>query len=238
MRDQLEALRELAMLDRSFRQLDAEHEQIAGRLADLTTDVERFRALLLREKTQLADAELVRKTALEEAADLVERIGRSTSRAGAARNTRERDAATREVEVLRREREDRQTRAAEMEKALVDVRASLERHEKELGELEQALVQEEKDTAVRRAEIDTQRSANNVQRAGLTAKVRADLLRKYEGLKERKGTAVADVEAGMCHACHVSLPPQMFAKILADTSIHQCPNCQRILLLRQTASGA
>ncbi len=238
MRDQLDALRELALLDRSFRQLDSEHEQIAGRLADLTTDVERFRALLDREKAQLADAEQVRKSAIEEANDLVDRISRSTGRAAAARNTRERDAATREVEVLKREREERQARAAEIEKALVDVRASLERHEKELAELEQALVQEQAETASRREEIDAQRARNNVLRTSLTAKVRPDLLRKYEGLRERKGTAVADVEAGICRTCHVSLPPQMFAKILADANIHQCPNCQRILLLRQPASGA
>ncbi len=233
MRDQLEALRELATLDRSFRQLDAENAQIAGRLADLTTDVERFRALLLREKAQLAEAESVRKTALEDATDLGERIGKSTGRAGAARNTRERDAATKEVEVLRRERDERQARATEMEKALIEVRASLERHEVQLAELEQTLVQEEKETAVRLAELNVQHELNNGQRVGLTAKVRADLLRKYEGLRGQRGSAVAEVDRGVCHACHVSLPPQMYARILADSNIYQCPNCQRILLLRQ-----
>ena len=57
MRDQLEALEELARIDLGFRQLDVAQDEINTHLADLRSDVERIRDLLEREKVQLGETE-------------------------------------------------------------------------------------------------------------------------------------------------------------------------------------
>ena len=199
-REQLEALRDLARIDRGFRQFDAELDELRGRLEDLRADVGRIGELLEREKVQLSEVARMRTETAAEVLDLGERITRSTGRANVARNTRERDASTREVEVLRKERDDRVQRSTELEDRTADIERA-------------------------RAEI-------TASRATLTAKVRQDLLRKYEGIRSRRGTAVAEVSEGICRACHVALPPQFFAKVIGAVDVLQCPSCQRILVLR------
>jgi predicted nucleic acid-binding Zn-ribbon protein len=231
-REQLEALRDLARIDRGFRQSDAELDELRGRLEELRADVGRIGELLEREKVQLAEVERMRAEAAAEALDLSERITRSTGRANVARNARERDAATREVEVLRKERDDRVQRSSELEKGVTDVRASIARHGEDFEKLKQVLAEEEVRVAERTAEIDRTRAEITASRATLTAKVRPDLLRKYEGVRSRRGTAVAEVSDGICRACHVSLPPQFYAKVVEATDVLQCPSCQRLLVLR------
>jgi uncharacterized protein len=237
-RDQLEALQELAKIDRGFRQFDAELEELRGRLEELRADVGRIRELLDREKGQLDEVERMRGQAVVEADELGERITRSTGRANVARNTRERDAATREVEVLRKEREERSQRAGDLEKGVGDVRSSIARHEDDFKKLADALEQEEKHVATRTTEIDAQRAEIERARAEVTKKIRADVLRKYEGVRSRRGTAVADAVDGVCRGCHVSLPPQFYAKLNAASDVMQCPSCLRILLPRPAGAGA
>jgi predicted nucleic acid-binding Zn-ribbon protein len=236
-REQLEALNELAKIDRGFRQFDAELEELRGRLEDLRTDVGRIGELLEREKAQLGEVERMRAQSLTEATELGERITKSTGRANVARNTREKDAATREVEVLRKEREDRTHRAGELEKGVVDVRASIERHEEDFRKLNEALAQEDAHVAERTKEIELKRAEITEARREITAKIKPDLLRRYEGIRSRRSTAVAEVADGICRACHVSLPPQLYAKINYGREMLQCPSCQRILMMRPLGAG-
>lgn len=232
MRDQLEALSELATIDRGFRQFDAELEELRGRLDELRADVGRIRDLLDREKAQLGEVERMRAQAVVESDELGERITRSNDRANVARNTRERDAATREVEVLRKEKSDRQQRAVELEKGVGDVRASIGRHEEDFKKLADALAQEEEHVRGRSEEIEKQRALITAERAAITGRIRPDVLRKYEGVRARRAVAVAEARDGMCRGCNVALPPQFYAKLKTTSEVMQCPQCLRILIVR------
>jgi predicted nucleic acid-binding Zn-ribbon protein len=238
-RDQLEALSELAKIDRGFRQFDAELEELRGRLEELRADVGRIGELLEREKAQLADVERMRGQAVVETEELGERITRSNDRANVARNTRERDAATREVEVLRKEREERKQRAADLEKGVGEVRESITRHEDDFKKLAEALAQEEEHVTKRSGEIEVLRDEITRARADVTKRLRPDVLRKYDGVRARRGVGVAEAYEGMCYGCHVALPPQFYAKLKATGEVMQCPSCLRILIVRSTpAAGA
>lgn len=237
MRDQLDALEELAKIDLGFRQLEVERREVKGRVDELRGDVQRIRDLLEREKTQLADAEHLRTNTAREIEDLAERITRSTSRHNVAKNNREREATQRELEVLRRERDERVSKGTELETVVAQVRESIARHEGDFAKLQELLAAEEGDAEKHLAEIETRHRSLDEVRKSVAVKLRADLLRKYETIRARKGTAVAEVSGGICRACHISIPPQLFAKLHAGTDIYQCPNCQRILVLRPTGSG-
>jgi len=236
-REQLVALEELARIDLGFRQLDVERDEITSRLESLRGDVERIRDLLEREKAQLADAGQLREQTLQEINDLAERATRSSQRHNVAKNNREREATEREMQVLRREREERVAKASELEGVIKQVRESLARHETDFVQLQEVLATEETEAKVRAADIETRRLAQDEVRKGVTVRVRADLLRKYNTIRERKGTAVAEISGGVCRACNISIPPQLFAKLHAGNEIFQCPNCQRILVLRSATAG-
>lgn len=235
--DQLDALEELAKIDLGFRQLDVERTEVQEHLARLRSDVDRMRDLLEREKAQLAEAEQLRATTAQEIDDLSERIARSTHRHNVAKNTREREATARELEVLRREREERTAKVAELDAVVAQVRESLARHEADFAKLQELLASEQSEAERRLAEIDARRRTQDEARRTIAARVRPDLLRKYDTIRERKGTAVAEVTNGVCRGCHIAIPPQLFAKLHAGREIYQCPNCQRILVLRPSGSG-
>jgi hypothetical protein len=197
-----------------------------------------MRELLDREKGQLASAEQLRVSTGHEIEDIGERMTRSTQRHNVAKNNREKEATQRELEVLRREREERIAKVAELETVVKQVRESLAKHESDFAELQGVLAQDEAEVKSKLDAIEVRREAQEGLRKNTLTKIRPDILRKYTTIRDRKGTAVAEVlRDGICRACHISLAPQLFAKLHAGTDIHQCPNCQRILLLRTNTQG-
>ena len=210
-RDQLEALEELARIDLGFRQLDVAQGEIDAHLTDLRSDVERIRDLLNREKVQLTEAEQLKSSTAREIEDIAERVTRSSNRHNVAKNNRERDATSREMEVLRREREERVAKVAELDTVVKQVRESLARHEDDFAKLQTVLANEETDGTRKGQEINVRRGAQEDLRKGVLGKVRPDLLRKYNIIRDRKGTAVAEISsAGICRGCNISIPPQLF----------------------------
>jgi predicted nucleic acid-binding Zn-ribbon protein len=233
----LEALEELARIDLGYRQLDVELQEITTRLAELRGDVDRMRDLLQREKTQLAEAETLRTQTVREIEDIAERMTRSSKRQQVAKNAREIEATTRELEVLKREREERSAKAQELERVVGQVRESLARHEVDFARLQEVLAAEEGAVTEKTRQIDTRRLEQDEARKDTASKIRADILRKYNTIRERKVPAVAQVIGGICRGCHIALPPQLFQQLHAGKQLFQCPNCQRILLLRGATAG-
>ena len=237
MREQLAALAELARIDLGFRQLDVEREEALARLEDLRGDVKRMQDLLDREKARLGEAETLRVQTVGEIADISERITRSTARHNASRNTRERDATQRELEVLRREREERTARIAELETVTLQVRAEIARHEDDFSKLQVVLVQDEASTNDRLAVIAERRGEQDLLRRAVIARLRPDIVRRYESIRERKITALAEVHEGVCRACHIAIPPQLYARLHDPRELMHCPSCYRILVLRAVSPG-
>jgi len=64
----------------------------------------------------------------------------------------------------------------------------------------------------------------------LRKKVPADILRKYEQLKNAgRGVAVVAVWKEVCDGCHVSIPPQLYNELQKSKALMTCPNCSRII---------
>jgi predicted nucleic acid-binding Zn-ribbon protein len=68
------------------------------------------------------------------------------------------------------------------------------------------------------------------ERTGLRKGVPAQLLKRYEFIRERRnGTAIAPVREGVCLGCNMNILPQQFIDLQKGEEIIQCPHCQRIL---------
>lgn len=63
------------------------------------------------------------------------------------------------------------------------------------------------------------------------AELPAELLKRYEKLKEeKKGMPIAYFEGTHCSACHMEFQTGALAKIKAGPEVGECPNCHRIFL--------
>ena len=68
------------------------------------------------------------------------------------------------------------------------------------------------------------------KRASLSAGIEPEAARFYADLRERKGTAVARVEQGICRGCRISLSSAELQRIKGGALI-ECSSCGRILFL-------
>jgi predicted nucleic acid-binding Zn-ribbon protein len=68
------------------------------------------------------------------------------------------------------------------------------------------------------------------KRASLSAGIEPEAVQFYTGLRERKGTAVARVEQGICRGCRISLSSAELQRVKGGALI-ECTNCGRILFL-------
>jgi predicted nucleic acid-binding Zn-ribbon protein len=86
---------------------------------------------------------------------------------------------------------------------------------------------------VRGSEILGQIDSEKRSRAALASQLPADILARYEGLRERSpGSAVGILADGMCGACRVGLPTTKVETLLAGPDLGTCPSCGRILVVR------
>ena len=63
-----------------------------------------------------------------------------------------------------------------------------------------------------------------------------ELLKKYLTIKKQNpgGLAVVPVKDALCHGCNVNLPPKLYNELFLGDSLKFCPNCQRIIYLKDS----
>ena len=63
-----------------------------------------------------------------------------------------------------------------------------------------------------------------------------ELMKKYLIIKKQNSGALAvvPVKDALCHGCNVNLPPQLYNELFLGDSLKFCPNCQRIIYLKES----
>ena len=61
--------------------------------------------------------------------------------------------------------------------------------------------------------------------------IEKSLLKRYNTVMHRRGTAVVEVRDGVCQGCHMSLAPQLAIQVERGESIQSCRQCNRLLFV-------
>jgi len=143
----------------------------------------------------------------------------------------------REQTALLKEIEDAKKSAKENEENIVAMMVSIEQlttqitTEKNLLKGEKELVAEETNKV--RANIETINKGKKEKdglRSEQAVKIKGSVLRKYDTLRQRRnGLAVVNVVDGVCQGCFMSIPPQLFNRLLRGDELFDCPTCQRMI---------
>jgi predicted nucleic acid-binding Zn-ribbon protein len=75
----------------------------------------------------------------------------------------------------------------------------------------------------------------DLDRKNVSDLIDSQLLKTYLVIKEQHqgGLAVVPVKDAVCHGCNVNLPPQLYNELFRYNSLKFCPNCQRIIYLKE-----
>lgn len=235
MLEELAALVRISHIDSKALRVDTELREIPERLAELEEDVNRLSQLLEAELQEVQEAEKLLAQQEEEMNNQTQALSRSRAKGARATNMREHNAVERELEAIRRSLKEREEEREKLVAAIGARKGSLEKYEKEFGELKVFAEQERTKGEARLAELNEQRSTAIAGRDEWAKKVEAAVLRRYDLIRGRRGGVGACVlKAGNCSGCHVAISPQQAIRAQRAETLEQCPNCQRYLFARST----
>jgi len=227
--DQIRALEELAAVDAELKTLGDDLQQERGALDAQRKKLAGLEEKLKGDRAQLAAIEKLRGEYLIEVRTMMQQLEHSREKMNRARNEREANAAQRELEELRklvRDREDeigRLTTDAEASRQQID--AADEEAKKVSGELGAT----EGGVQSKLADIESRRAERNGARDEAVKKLPPQLYRRYEMIRTKRGTGIAQTTNGTCKACNMTLPPQLFHRLRREPMLEQCPSCHRII---------
>ncbi len=160
----------------------------------------------------------------------MQQLEHSREKLGRSRTERESNAAQRELEELRKLVRDREE---EIGKLTADAEAARQQNETTEAEHKRLIGR-----ARPRARAPSARSSvksigplqsKQAERAVAVKLLPPQLYRRYDMIRSKRGTGIAQTTDGTCKACHMALPPQLFHRLRREPMLEQCPSCNRII---------
>ena len=227
--DQIKALEALAVIDAELKTLGDDIRQERSALDAQRTKLNGLEEKLKGDRAQLAAIDKLRNEYVIEVRTMMTQLEHSREKMNRARNEREANAAQRELEELRklvRDREDeigRLTTDAEASRQQID---AAEGEAKKVGD---ELGATEGGTRAKLEAVEKQKAEREAVRAEAVKKLPPQLYRRYDMIRQKRGTDIAQTTTGTCKACNMQLPPQLFHRIRREPMLEQCPSCNRII---------
>jgi len=222
-------LRELQDIDVRLGEVRKSIEALPARLEPAKQDLAKLEAMLAQERAQLAETEAWRAEQEEMVKREEEAVRQAKIKLQQSRNTKDYQAASREVDNKRRMISEREDELVKVIEAIEQTRARLTQREGDVEQLRQHVQAEEAQIAVKVAELQKEIEGAEGGRQELAGKIPRDLLRRYETVLKRRGVALVPVVDGVCKGCFMTLPPQLSNIIARGTTLESCPSCHRLL---------
>lgn len=239
LKEQLRDLEKLQELDLKINSLERRKDSLPVKLKTLTQNLSKIQALVTLKETQSTELSKTRNQT-DAAIQLNEdRMNRAGSKLTDVQNTQEFQAATKEVDQIKKMNEDLAAQKAK-------VQAQAEAIAKELEELsaKRTAAQAEVDaiqSEISAQEGDIKKELDGLlsQRSQYTAGVDPTILSRYDRVRvAREGSGLAAVVGGRCKACNMVLRFQLVNELFNPKEAHSCPTCSRILFMPEPSPSS
>ena len=227
--DQIRALEELAAMDAEVKALEEKLAEERGVLGGLKESLKKLDDRLLADRSTVGVADKQRAELQIDIRTMSQQIEHSREKLNRSRNERESQAAQRELEELRKLVRDREDDIQRIDTDTAAVRAQLETTEAEHKALSDELASKEGDIQAKVTQLEADRQRKGGGRDTIVKRIPAPLYRRYEMIRGRRGSAIAQTSDGTCNRCNMSLPPQLYHRLRREPLIEQCPSCNRII---------
>jgi predicted nucleic acid-binding Zn-ribbon protein len=228
-REQLVLLLQLQQSDVKVRELETAATQLPARLDPLRRDLAKLQGMLDVERNKLDETNTWRKAQQEMIDREREALKLAQSKFQASKNTKEFNAASREVENKRKAIADREIELKKVNEAAAQSAAQLEARGKDVEVLRTELANSEGAMSGQLEGLRAQLAEAIGVRDAARAQVESQWIKIYDTLAAKRGYAVAPVVKGVCQGCHMALPPQLSNVLARMESIQTCPRCGRLI---------
>lgn len=234
LREQLKALERLQEIDLKIDSLKKNKTALPAGLKALDDSLARTKAQVTLKKNAIAEIEKLHRQT-KAAQDLnSDRLTRSSGKLEAVSNSHEFQAASKELEQLRK-------LALTLEDQIKKYNVEIENGNKDLTTFTVELDKKQTERDEQGAKVSGQDSQINSQidelsaeRKQFTSIVERATLAIYDRVRgARGGLGIVPAVGGRCKGCNMMVPPQLFNEVQKTLTLHACPSCHRILYVPQ-----
>ena len=155
------------------------------------------------------------------------------------KNNKEYQAMLKEIEIAESSRGDIETEIISILEELDKLFLLVKKDEEILSQHRNEYETEKKIIEADLNAIDADAVSWEQKRADLRKDVSADILARYEKVKNRNnGVGVISVWKQVCNGCHMNIPPQLYNELQKTTELLSCPNCNRIMYFQDMEKQA
>jgi len=155
------------------------------------------------------------------------------------KNNKEYQAMLKEIEIAESSRGDIETEIISILEELDKLSILVKKDEEILSQHRKEYEAEKKIIEADLNAIDADAASWEQKRADLRKDVSADILARYEKVKNRNnGVGVISVWKEVCNGCHMNIPPQLYNELQKTTELLSCPNCNRIMYFQNMEKQA
>ncbi len=226
---QIQVLKALAALDVELAELEGGLNRERETIESKRTLLEELENRVRLNSESIQELDKTRSQLLAELRQMSSQVDRAREKLARCRNEREANAAQRELEELRKLYRDREHEMEKLVGVAGEVKGDVDATSKRREELAGELGESEGTASEQIASFEQQLGEKRARRAELGRQIDQVLFRRYDLIRKRRGTGIAEAANGGCTACHITLPPMQFQKISQGEPLQQCPSCNRIL---------
>lgn len=158
------------------------------------------------------------------------RFGKSQKKLSSLKTNREYQALQKEINEIKKTNTAREDEILAIMEETSSLQEEVKEKMKQVKQYRKEIKEEKKHVKELETSLDTKTAALTEERQTVSKDISPDLLAKYNFLKERRAcVAVAAVTDGVCSACNMNIPPQLYNELLRDEKILTCPSCQRLI---------
>ena len=227
--DQIRALERLAQIDAELKGLQEQLAQERSTLDGLRSGIAKLDEKLGASRASLAVMDKTRAELVQDVRNMTQQLDHSREKLLRSRTERESNAAQRELEELRKLVRDREDEIGKLSTESEASRQQLEATESDHAKLVAELGAREGDINSKLGEVSSKEREKQTERGAATKTLPAQLYRRYDMIRLKRGTALSQTSDGTCNACHMALPPQLFHRLRREPILEQCPSCNRII---------
>jgi predicted nucleic acid-binding Zn-ribbon protein len=227
--DQILALERLAQIDAELKELYEQLAQERSTLDGLQSGIAKLDDKLGVDRGALAAMDKTRGELIQDVRNMNQQLEHSRDKLARSRTEREANAAQRELEELRKLVRDREEEIGKLSADADAARQQIDTTEVEQKRLTDELAARQGHINSKLSEVEGMAQRKRIEREGAVKALPAQLYRRYDMIRSKRGTAIAKTSDGTCKACHMSLPPQLFHRLRREPILEQCPSCHRLI---------
>ncbi len=230
LKEQLRILVDLQKAEVAISNSEKELAGIDDRVNALNAELVDYQDRVSHQEQMLDDLKKQFRSDEDEVQMIETQVVKSKEKLGAVKTNKEYQSMLKEIDELK-------IKSSDLEDQMLEHLDRIESSEKDLTEKKADLadvsyeIQQKQDEIRKNADKQRVEMASMVQKRGeIWNDIEEKLRGVYENVKRQgNGIAMAEIIDGVCQACRMNIPPQLYNDLMRMDSIRMCPHCQRIM---------